>query len=73
MSKETFTCHGVEWFAGDKCSTCEQEAVDTAIDALAERIEIQITALKVLRERIAELDKKLQVVDKMARELMSDD
>lgn len=73
MSKETFTCHGVEWFAGDKCSTCEEQEVDTAIDALAERIEIHINTLQVLRERIVELDKKLQDVEKMAKELMSDD
>jgi hypothetical protein len=38
MAMGVFTCHGVEWFDGDTCLTCESASEYRIISALREKL-----------------------------------
>lgn len=41
----------------------------TNLEALAERVEIQITTLKVIREHLEEIEAKIKAIEELAGEL----
>lgn len=41
----------------------------TNLEALAERVEIQITTLKVIREHLEEIEAKIKAIEELASEL----
>lgn len=51
----------------------EEQQVDADVEALAERIEIEINALQVLREQISETFKKIEDFEKKLKEGKFDD